>query len=252
LFGMKFPHYSYPLRLIPGLLLGILSGRHRSFRADAMLCIQGLIPPLRVFGESNIPGSGPCALAMNHYHRPGFGAWWIALAIAAVVPQELHWVMTAEWTFPGRWYGFLGRPALRWVLKRATRMYGFTSMPPMPPRPADVVARSRSVRTVLDHIHHHPGSMLAVSPEGADAPGGVLVWPPTGAGRFLLLLAKEGLPIVPVGCWEEKGSLCLRFGEAYRLVDPGGEAGERDHTAACSVMRAIARQLPLHLRGEFS
>jgi hypothetical protein len=146
----------------------------------------------------------------------------------------------------------LGKPVSRQVLKQAAKMYGFTSMPPMPPRPGEVADRSRSVRMVLKHIRQYPLSMLAISPEGADAPGGVLAWPPAGAGRFLLLLAKEGFPIVPVGCWEEQGSLCLRFGEAYHLADPGGEAATRDRTAAGSVMRAIARQLPTHLRGEFS
>ncbi len=251
LFGMKFPHYSYPLRLFPGLFFGLLTGRHRSFRDDALVCIVGLNPPMRVLGETNIPGSGPCVLTMNHYYRPGFGAWWIALAIAAAVPQELHWVMTAEWTFPGRWYGFLGRPLLRWVLKRAAGMYGFTSMPPMPPRPSDIVKRSLSVRTVLDYIHHHPGSMLAVSPEGGDAPGGILAWPPSGAGRFLLLLAGAGYSIVPVGCWEQEGALCLRFGQAYRLEVLGGAAKERDNAAASIVMQAIASQLPYELRGKF-
>ena len=248
---MNYPEYTLPFRLIPGLIASLLLGRRRSFQADARLCTGRLSPPLSIQGEENIPGSGPCVLTVNHYHRPGFGAWWISLAVSAVVPRELHWVMTAEWTFPGRWYDFLGKPVSRRVLKQAAKIYNFTSMPPMPPRPGDVADRSRSVRMVLKRIHQDPQSMLAISPEGADAPGGVLAWPPAGAGRFLLLLAKEGFPIVPVGCWEEQGSLCLRFGEAYRLADPGGEARERDHTAACSVMLAIARQLPLHLRGEF-
>ena len=106
---MNYPEYSLPFRLIPGLIASLLLGHPRSFQADARLCTGRLCPPLSIQGEENIPGSGPCVLTVNHYHRPGFGAWWISLAVSAVVPRELHWVMTAEWTFPGRWYGFLGK-----------------------------------------------------------------------------------------------------------------------------------------------
>ena len=246
------PRYSYPLAKVPGLAFDMLSGRHRSFHDDALSCINRLDPPLRVWGTENIPASGPCLLTVNHYHRPGFGAWWIAFAVAASVPVEMHWVMTGELTFPGKWYGFLGRPCSRWLLRRAARMYGFTGMPPMPPRPQDVAARARAVREVLEHVRRQPGAMLTVSPEGADAPGGRLVWPPPGAGRFLLLLAGSGFPILPVGCWEEDGSLCLRFGQVYRLEPaPRLEPDEKDHQAAGIVMRAIANELPRHLRSEF-
>lgn len=113
-------------------------------------------------------------------------------------------------------------------------------------------ARARAVRAVLAHVHKQPGAMLAVSPEGADAPGGSLVWPPPGAGRFLLLLAEKHLPIIPVGCWEEEGSLCVRFGKAYQLENPAAALpDERDHQAAGIVMHAIANELPRHLRGDF-
>jgi hypothetical protein len=169
-----------------------------------------------------------------------------------MVPVEMHWVMTGELTYPGRWYAFLGKAGSRWLLARLAKMYGFTTMPPMPPRKKDVAARARSVRAVLEVVHRHPRSILTVSPEGGDHPGGVLTWPPPGAGRFLLLLAGGGFSILPVGCWEEEGALCLRFGVAYQLEGPSGPGpDERDHHAAGVVMQAIARQLPLHLRGEF-
>ncbi len=247
------PRYAYPLHLIPGFLPGILFGRRRSFRADALACLGGLKPPLQVFGEENIPRSGPCLFTPNHYHRPGFGAWWITLAIAARVPQEIHWTMTSELTSPGRWYGFLGRPASRWLLARLAGMYGFTSMPPMPPREEDVARRAAAVREVLAFTRRHSSAMLGLAPEGGDAPGGLLAWPPPGAGRFLLLLAGQGFPFVPVGCWEQEGRLCLRFGPAYPLQLPRGLApGRRDRQAGEIVMRAIARQLPESLRGEFN
>ncbi len=82
----------------------------------------------------------------------------------------------------------------------------------MPPRPGDVKARARSVRRALAFAKAHPQAILGLAPEGGDQPGGVVDWPPAGAGRFVLLLAEQGFPILPVGCFEEAGEFCLRFG----------------------------------------
>jgi hypothetical protein len=123
----------------------------------------------------------------------------------------------------------------------------------MPPRPKDVDARARSVRAMLEYSRQHPQAVLALAPEGGDnVPGGALARPASGAGRFLSLLAGSGFPVTPVGAYEEAGEFCLRFGAAYRLTVPRRlGAAERDRLAAETVMRAIARQLPEHLRGEF-
>jgi hypothetical protein len=96
-------------------------------------------------------------------------------------------------------------------------------------------------------------SAICLAPEGADQPGGRLSWPPVGVGRFILLLARKGLRLIPVGCWEEAGSLFLRFGRAYGLDAPDNlTADERDRRIAQIVMRKIASLLPLHLRGDFA
>jgi 1-acyl-sn-glycerol-3-phosphate acyltransferase len=248
-----YPDYSYPLRLAPGFAASVLWGTGRSFRADAQACLARLKPPLRVLGQENIPQSGPALLTFNHYYRPGFHAWWLALAIAAITPQEVHFGMAGELTFPGKWYAPLGRAGSRWLLRRLAKIYGFTDMPPMPPRPQDVAARARSVRAMLDYARRHPQAILALAPEGGDnVPSGALARPASGAGRFLALLAGSGFPVTPVGAYEEAGEFCLRFGAAYRLeVPPRLGAEERDRLAAETVMRAIARQLPERLRGEF-
>ena len=99
-----FPKYGIPSGVVVGLAFATLLGLRRSFREDAIRCIGRLKPPLQVLGKEYIPQNGPCVLTVNHYHRPGFGAQWLALAISACVPREMHWVMTAEWTAPGKWY----------------------------------------------------------------------------------------------------------------------------------------------------
>jgi hypothetical protein len=248
-----YPEYSYPPRLIPGMAGSLLFGGRRSFRRDGELCIERLKPPLRILGAENIPPSGPCLITFNHYYRPGFNAWWMALALAAAVPVDIHFVMTGELTWPGKWYAPPGRAGSRWLLGRFSRIYGFTSMPPMPPRQKDVAARAKSVLEFLSYARAHPQVVLGLAPEGGDnPPTGALARPSSGAGRFVLLLAELGFPIQPVGAYEEDGEFCLNFGSAYQLQVPGGlKPDAKDHAAAQKVMAAIACQLPARLRGDF-
>jgi hypothetical protein len=249
---MAYPLYSYPARPALGLVANVLFGGLRSFRRDAQSCMERLKPGLWVLGAEYIPQHGPCLLTFNHYYRSGFDAWWMALALAATIPAEVHFVMTGELTFPGKWYAPLGMAGSRWLLKRFSRIYGFTRMPPMPPRPKDVKKRARSVRRVLAFARSHPQAILGLAPEGGDQPGGLLNMPPAGAGRFVLLLAEQGFPLLPVGCFEEAGAFCLHFGEAYQLKIPGGlTRKEKDGAAARTVMQKIAPLLPGRLRGEF-
>lgn len=248
-----YPHYTYPRQVLLGLGRQIIFGGRRSFRADACACLSRLTPPLQVYGAAHIPARGPALITVNHYYRPGFKAWWIALAIATAVPAEMHWAMTGELTFPGKWYAGPGRAGSRWLLRRLADLYGFTTMPPMPPRPRDEAARALAVRRVLEHARQHPAAILGLAPEGMDMPGGVLNWPPAGVGRFIALLAGLGFPIIPVGAYEQDGAFCLRFGPAYGLELAGGlPAAEKDRLVARRVMAAIAAQLPPPLRGGFA
>jgi len=250
---MNYPKYSYPHGLLARIAFDAALLRRRNFRTDARACIANLHPQLKVFGETNIPQHGPCVVTVNHYRRDGFAAQWIALAIAAKVPFDMHWTMTGEWTFPGKWYAPAGRPLSRFVLHRLARVYGFTSMPPMPPRPRDVETRAKSVRTVLDIVKHTQSPILGLAPEGADSVDGKLARPASGLGRFGLLLSNAGLQFVPVGACEMDGVFIIHFGSAYQLSVPGGlTSAEKDAQAAQIVMNNIAQLLPSHLRGEFA
>jgi hypothetical protein len=247
-----FPQYSYPAFLINELASDALFGRHRSFREDAVACIARLAPPLQVLGKENIPSSGPCLLTFNHYSRPDFNAWWIALAVASQLPMDAHFIMTSELTTPGKRYSPGGMPLTRWVLKRVAEVYGFISMPPMPPREKDVEMRARAVREVLSYAERTKHPVICLAPEGADMPGGRLTYPPSGAGRFMLQLSGKGLKVVPVGVCEQDCCLCVRFGAAYALSVTGKmSSDEKDRAAAKVVMENIARLLPPHLHGEF-
>jgi hypothetical protein len=251
---MSTPSYSYPPGVLAALTRDILLLRRRDFHQDAQAFISRLDPPLQILGAKNIPRSGACTLTVNHYHRPGFRAQWLALAISALVPVPIHWIVTAEFRYEGKWFQPVGSFLSRILLRRIAHMYGFTCMPSMPPHPAEVQARASAVRAVLEVVKNTREPVLGLALEGYDASDkGVIMRPPAGVGRFGLLLARTGLRFVPVGVYEADGSFHLRFGESYALnVSPDLSADEKDLHASQIMMEHIAILLPQVLRGAFA
>ena len=248
-----YPHYSYPPKLITAILRDMFAARPRHFQDDARACIQRLGPPLQVLGGEYIPQAGPYVITVNHYYRAGFGAQWFALAISAAIPLDVHWIMTGKLTYPGKWYAPFGKLLWRLILQRGAHLYGFTTMPPMPPRPRDVSARALSVRAVLNYVKRARCPVVGLAPEGGDQPNGQLTMPAPGLGRFVLLLAAQGLRFAPVGAYESNGIFCLNFGQPYELkVCCDKSAREKDRLAAQMLMSHIAPLLPSSLRGEFA
>lgn len=249
---MSQPRYAFPVTLPLEVIRALTLGRPRSFREDALRCVQALSPPLEVRGREHIPDCAPFLLTVNHYSRPGFNAGWIALAASAPVPVELHWIITAAWTFPGRRLARPLRKASEIAFRRLAIIYGFTSMPPMPPAPGEAEARAEAVRRVLDYARRTPEPAIGLAPEGQDHPGGVLCSPPPGVGRFVSLLAEHCSRIVPAGIYEEGGRLVTQFGAPYALKPLAGlDREQHDCYTSRMVMAAIAAVLPPRLRGEY-
>jgi hypothetical protein len=260
-----YPKYSIPIVFLLELAWSALRGRRRSFRVDAQRLMAGVHPPLQAQGREHIPTDEPFVLTINHYARSGFGAWWLALAVSAQLEQEVRWMMTGAWTFPGRWYAGLLKPLSGWLFARLARVYGFTTTPPMPPDPVEAQARGESVRRVLEAARRNPHPVIGLSPEGRDFPDGALGWPPRGAGRFVHKLNRMGYPILPVGLYEQDGYFHLNFGHPYHLGEPHSHATGEIHPEtyrlvtqwqidlllARTVMRRIAVLLPERLQGEF-
>jgi len=245
--------YRLSWRFLGGFLWAALTLRPRSFARDAQVAVTGLYPALEVLGAEHVPPRGPCLVVCNHYSRPGFDAWWLALTIAAAVASrrapdadpEIHWVMTAAWTFPeSRWRRWILTPLTRWAFDRVARVYGFVTMPPMPPDPDEVEARAAAVlRTVRLARRIAPkGGMVGLAAEGMDVQGrlGQL---PRSVGAFIALLVEAGLPVLPVGVTEREGRLSVSFGSLFIPGIPSSRS-ERDRTVARQVMASIARQLP--------
>ncbi len=249
-----YPGYHTPRDLVLKVIGAGLRGKRRDLHHDAQAFVQGIRPPLRSLGEDLIPRRGPFLLVVNHYYRPGFAVWWLALGVSSLLPMPHTWVTASEWTAPGRWYEQAKTGATRFLFQRLAEVYGLLSMPPMPPRPKEVEERARSVRRALAYVESQPEAVLCLAPEGRDVDPRGPGQPPPGTGRFISLLTRGGMPILPVGGWEQGGELVIRFGEPYRLertAEGAGTKEETDRRTAQTVMRSIAALLPLPLRGEF-
>ena len=239
------PEYLYPLRITLSIARDFIPGRKRSFAQDAAR-LGGGISRLEVLGD--VPrDSAPCLFLVNHYSRPGFHAWWIAIALTAATERDLHWPMTSAWTYPDGLRSRLITPVTMPVLARIARMYGFTLMPPMPPREADAGARAAAVRRIL-RLARGVRPSIGMAPEGMDSPDGRLMRPPSGAGRFIALLAEGGYTPVPVGTYEERDTFCLRFGKPFTLPRHAGRNPDGcDREIGSLVMEKIGELLPEHL-----
>lgn len=193
------------------------------------------------------PGQG-VLITVNHYFASDFKAWWFVILISAIIPAEIHWVVTSGWTNSGWLTRFT-----HWLFPRGARILGFSAMPAMPPDPAETEARAASVRHVLHYASQTSQPVIGMAPEGRDIPGGMLGTLPPGVGRFMHLLSQYSPQVLPVGVWKENGIINLKFGNPYRLESPAGlSAEERDHQVGDTIMGHIAMCLPEHLRGIYS
>lgn len=228
-----------------------LSGRQRSFRGDCAAALRA-VPPIRVEGREHIPSRGPFLAVINHYNAPGIGVWWPVMALSAALPTEPHWVMTLAWTYTDWLRRHTFEPLSAWAFTRVARVYGFTTMPPMPPRPGEEIDRALALRKVFRFIRSNPGAIVGLAPEGHNTPDLSLGWPPPGGGKFMLRLAQRLGRVLPAGTFLEEGELVVRFGPPFCLaLPPGSDPAEVDRLGARIVMEHIAPLVPEWMQGEF-
>lgn len=229
-----------------------LVGKRCDFRTDAMALVSEIQPPIIIHGTFPASLNGGCVITVNHYWRPGFRAMWIGLTLSAAVPFPVQWTMTSAWSYSDFLRSRTITPLSRWFLKKIATSYGFILMPPMPPRPEDVTARSNAVRLLLHYVETNPYPIIAIAPEGADSKDGCLTMPPNGIGRLLYLFMDRGLLLLPCGLFEAEGYLHLQFGEPFKPSIDGLLRHEREVALASITMKAIATCLPERLRGLYA
>lgn len=248
--------YELPRRLVFGALAAFVMRRKRSPWADAIAAIDGLAHQPVVCGMDHVPMCGPVVFVPNHYERKD-AVWvgWGAMALTASLAhsgrqsglKHMHWVMTDTWAdcFVGPVH--LDPRYLSWVLKAFSNIYGIIRMPAHD-LPTHDALRGRSAGALLELVHAlNDGDCVAVHPEA----GGfeTLITPPKGSGRVFAYLARLGVPIVPVGIYEEDDRLHVNIGEP---LDGRALACLADGAAATMVMCEIANLVPLLSRGVYA
>jgi hypothetical protein len=247
---------------VVAFLSSLLLGRRRSFVADSLRLCTFVRPEPQVEDAQLIPRNDSFVLVTNHYFRPGYNMWWGMAAIGVAVSHvrgpmaEVTWIVANRWTYPDRLRARIVTPASLVVFRRLARMYGFISMPPMPPRPElaeEAVDAMRQALALAGGASEQSPVILGLAPEGGDSSDGMLMLPPTGVGRFMAHLARRGLSFAPVGVFEEEGQLTARFGpEFVPNLGRGATRPDLDRVVTDQVMSAIARLLPERLRGPWA
>lgn len=167
---------------------------------------------------------------------------------------EIRLIVASQWTYTNRLERFFVEPFTRFMLSRIARAYNFLPLEPTALGASQTNARAQSIRRVIEEARQAVRERipLGLAPEGGDSPDGELMHPPSGAGRFMLLLAATGLPFLPVGNYVEGDKLVSNFGPLVELTAPQGlRKSELDEWASREVMMQIARLLPAALRGEY-
>ena len=244
--------YRFRPSLILKFALAVLLGQRRDMSTDADATLSGAQPIPRIIDDHYVPAQGPFVLIANHYERPGLKVFWGGMLASAAVGRRrgeskgLHWLMTSEW-YDFR-ISFLPVPVwlIRWLFRRLADVYGLIIVPRAT---AKLVGRAAAMRSILQVIDRQQGA-IALYPEGIGK--GALIDPQPGTGALLLLLSNRGVPVLPVGLFEEGEVLTARFGPSMLLSVPSNiDKDMRDELARRQMMIAIGRLLPDHLWGAY-
>jgi 1-acyl-sn-glycerol-3-phosphate acyltransferase len=251
--GKRQEVYRLRISVILRFIWAVLRGRTRNLAADVEATLMAARPKPQAINEQHIPPEGAFVLVGNHYERPGLKVFWGGMLVSRTVAQRrtsrksLRWLMTSEW------YDFRLGPlpvpvwALRWLFRRIARVYGLVIVPRAAERG---VGRAAALRTILNVVRDG-GESIGLFPEAVGT--GQLIEPMPGVGSFLLSLSNRGIPILPVGIFEEGGRLIASFGPPFSIqVAQSAEKGERERLASQQVMVAIGRLLPRELWGVYA
>ena len=253
--------YAYPYHLLLIPAVQVLLGRPSSISQHCASLLTGAHPAPRALNIENIPPYAPFILAVNHYDRPGLGAWWgAAVVISAIAahrtrgPRDLHLAIAREWWYPGGFGRAFKQPLTRWFFGQIAKAYGTIRLPPVIGNGNFRGEGALAIRRALALTRGEEPQLVGLAPEGRTGDHGMLCQPPPGTGLFLLMLTHDAIPILPAGIFEDDtdDGLTVRFGAPFQLCVPHhAPRDERDAAAARQVMIQIGRLLPERMWGAY-
>jgi len=254
------PRYRYTFYLLVPTIR-VLFGIRSSLSHDAALLLRGANPPPRVLNAHNIPTDSSFIVVYNHYDRPGLGAWWGIAPIATTIaaqrtrePREVHFMMAREWHYARGFDRWVKQPFTRWLFGRFAKTYGCIGLPPALLDTDEYRGQGTSaIRRAIELTRRHPPELIGLSPEGNTGENLGLCQPPRGAGLMLWLLARDTIPLLPVGIFEDDDQiLTVNFGVPFTLqVSPQLSKLARDVESARQVMIRIGMLLPERMWGVY-
>lgn len=225
---MPLLQYGAPWGAIYRMWPAIASGARYSVDVFSREVVRQMQPPPRCEGVENIPFHPRFMICANHYQRKGMWILHPASAITQAVrarrgPSEapLRWVVTANWPKwqVGPWR--VPNPG-DWLLPRVAHALHCY---PVSFAGANPAYTARSLRRLLQDARNL-SAPIGLFPEGVAGAAGRIGEALPGVDRLIRLLARQGVPVLPVRIWEED-RLVLRFGtmiEAGPLLEAGDAA----------------------------
>jgi len=106
--------------------------------------------------------------------------------------------------------------ATHWLFRSIAQVYGLVIVPRAAERG---VGRAAAMRSILNVVRDREEA-IGLYPEATGT--GQLIEPMPGVGLFLLSLSERGIPILPVGIFEEEGRLIAiaSFGPPFSIQVP--------------------------------
>jgi len=234
--------YELPRPQLASLGVHLLFGWRRSLLRDCETFLRTNPYPRRVEGIDHVPAAPPFVLVANHYGRPGLRLYHCGLIVTGLLAEarpalpHIRWVITSEWF--GRRLGPVPIPPslYRWTFRRVAKVYPLAIMPR---RAGEVVARAAVLRDIVRALQREA---VALMPEAGGS--GTLRRPLEGSGLFVHSLGRRGVPVIPVGLWDDGDTLVVSFGPPLALAPAGEDRPEQDRSASEQMMVAIGRLLP--------